>query len=87
MQGKNLHYITFKTPAKFEFNQIGKGSKKSYGGYKKRGRGYSKYDLDDDYRLTVGGNVDSSRFDTASDHDVRVKGNIQRSNVHNYGGK
>merc|ERR1719309_928758 len=41
---------------------------------------------DDDYRLTVGGDVMKSKFDTASDHDVTVKGNILNSNVHNYRG-
>merc|ERR1712236_153584 len=41
---------------------------------------------DDDYRLRVGGSVKYSKFDTASDHDVEVKGNVLHSNVHNYAG-
>merc|ERR1712215_477757 len=44
------------------------------------------YGADDDYRLKVGGDVIKSKFDTASDHDVEVKGNVLRSNVHNYRG-
>ena len=42
---------------------------------------------DDDYRLRVGGSVKNSRFDTSSDHDVEVKGDILNSNVHNYAGE
>ena len=42
---------------------------------------------DDDYRLRVGGSVKYSKFNTASDHDVEVKGNVLHSNVHNYAGK
>ena len=45
----------------------------------------NKYD--DDYRLRVGGSVKHSKFDTASDHDVEVKGDVLNSNVHNYAGK
>merc|ERR1712215_592424 len=60
----------------------------NYGGkrYKKYGKSKYGYGDDDDYRLTVGGDVLKSRFDTASDHDVRVKGNMKWTNAHNYGG-
>merc|ERR1712126_629099 len=44
----------------------------------------NKYD--DDYRLTVDGDVLKSKFDTASDHEVRVKGNMKWTKAHNYGG-
>merc|ERR1711872_871359 len=70
---------------------IYKSSIHNYGGkrYKKYGKyGKSKYGYgdDDDYRLTVDGDVHNSKFDTASDHEVRVKGNMKWTKAHNYGG-
>merc|ERR1719334_2650837 len=42
---------------------------------------------DTDYGLKVHGSVVSSDMDNAGDSEVIVKGNIEHSNVHNYGGK
>ena len=70
-----------------ELIQLGRGSKKSYGGYKKGYEGYDKHESKyGDYKLTVGGNIISSRIDTSSDHDARIRGDVNRSNVHNYYG-